>query len=45
MLKNMTADLDQQWQNEQDYAANVMTNAKATEAFPEFLERKGVAAE
>ncbi len=45
MLKNMTADLEQQWQNEQDYAKNVMTNAKATEAFPEFLERKGVAAE
>jgi enoyl-CoA hydratase len=45
LLRNMTADLDQQWTNEQEYAKNEMTNALATEAFPEFLARKGIAAD
>jgi enoyl-CoA hydratase/carnithine racemase len=45
MLQDMTADLEQQWHNEQNYARDIMPNAKATEAFPEFLARKGQAAE
>ncbi len=32
---------EQQWLEERDYTANVMKNAKAEEAFPEFIARKG----
>ena len=41
LLKDMNADLEQQWENEQNYARDIMPNASATEAFPEFLARKG----
>lgn len=41
LLQDMGADLDQQWQNEKNFARDVMPNAAATEAFPEFLARKG----
>ena len=41
ILQDMTANLEQQWENEQNYARDVMPNATATEALPEFLARKG----
>jgi len=41
LLQDMNADLEQQWENEQNYARDIMPNASATEAFPEFLARKG----
>lgn len=41
LLQDMTANLEEQWENEQNYARDVMPNAVATEAFPEFLARKG----
>jgi len=41
LLKHMGCDLEQQWANERDYTTNVARGAKADEAFPEFIARKG----
>jgi hypothetical protein len=41
LLNHMGCDLEQQWANERDYTTNVVRGAKADEAFPEFIARKG----
>jgi enoyl-CoA hydratase len=41
LLQDMGQDLAQQWQNERDYTTHVARPAKAEEAFPEFIARKG----
>lgn len=41
LLKDMGCDLEQQWANERDYTTHVVRGAKADEAFPEFIARKG----
>src|SRR4051812_7824000 len=41
LLKQMAEDLEAQWQEERDFARNEFENAKAEEAFPEFIARKG----
>jgi enoyl-CoA hydratase/carnithine racemase len=41
MLQDMGAPLEEQWANERAYTANVMRGAKAEDAFPEFIARKG----
>ena len=41
MLKQMSQDLEAQWQAELDFARTEFRNAKAEEAFPEFIARKG----
>jgi enoyl-CoA hydratase len=41
LLKHMGRDLEQQWAAERDYTTNVVRGAKAEEAFPEFIARKG----
>jgi hypothetical protein len=43
MLKQMAQDLEAQWDSERRYTTEVMRNAKAREAFPEFIARKGIA--
>ena len=43
MLKQMTQDLEQQFATEHDYTTRVMRGAKAKDAFPEFIARKGLA--
>ncbi len=43
MLKQMAQDLEEQFDAEQDYAKNVMRGAKAKDAFPDFITRKGIA--
>ena len=42
MLQQMTQDLEAQWDAERRYTTEVMRNAKAAEAFPEFMARKGI---
>ena len=42
MLQQMTMDLEAQWDAERRYTTTVMRNAKAKEAFPEFIARKGI---
>src|SRR6202023_1347426 len=42
LLKQMTQDLEAQWDEERRYTTQVMRNAKAKEAFPEFMPRKGI---
>src|SRR5215207_9474658 len=42
MLKQMTQDLEQQWDEERRFTTEVVRNAKAAEAFPEFMARKGI---
>ena len=42
MLKQMVQDVEQQWDEERRYTTEVMRNAKAKEAFPEFIARKGI---
>jgi enoyl-CoA hydratase len=44
MLEQMALDLEAQFDAEQNYAKNVMRNAKAKDAFPEFMARKGLKA-
>lgn len=44
MLEQMALGLEAQFDAEQNYAKNVMRNAKAKDAFPEFMERKGLKA-
>ena len=41
MLEHMGKTLEEQWTNERDYTTNVMRGAKAEDAFPEFIARKG----
>ena len=43
MLKQMAMNLEDQFKLEKDYGRNVMRGAKAKDAFPEFMERKGLA--
>jgi hypothetical protein len=44
MLQQMTMGLEEQFNAEQDYAKHVMRGAKAKDAFPEFIARKGLPA-
>jgi len=41
LLKDMGRNLEEQWVNERDYTTNVARGAKAEQAFPEFIARKG----
>jgi enoyl-CoA hydratase/carnithine racemase len=41
LLKQMTQDLEQQWLEERDFTTHVVRGARAEEAFPEFIARKG----
>jgi enoyl-CoA hydratase/carnithine racemase len=41
MLQHMGCDLEKQWANEQDYTRNVVRGARADDAFPDFIARKG----
>jgi enoyl-CoA hydratase/carnithine racemase len=41
LLKHMGCNLEEQWANEQDYTRHVVRGARAEEAFPEFIARKG----
>jgi enoyl-CoA hydratase len=43
MLKQMTQDMEQQFDAEHEYTTNVLRGAKARDAFPEFIARKGLA--
>jgi enoyl-CoA hydratase len=43
MLQQMTQNLQEQFNTEKDYGKNVMRGAKAKDAFPEFIQRKGLA--
>ena len=42
MLRQMTQDLEAQWDEERRFTTEVVRNAKAKEAFPEFIARKGI---
>jgi enoyl-CoA hydratase/carnithine racemase len=44
MLKQMTQSLEEQFEEENNYGKNVMRGAKAKDAFPEFMARKGLKA-
>jgi len=44
MLKQMAQNLEQQYQAEIDYTTNVLRGAKAKDAFPDFIARKGLSA-
>jgi len=41
LLQNLNGSLIEQWRNEKDFARYVMPNAKAEDAFPDFIARKG----
>ena len=41
LLKQMAQQLEEQWQEERDFARNEFENAKAEDAFPEFIARRG----
>ena len=41
LLKHMGCSLEEQWANELDYTRHVVRGARAEEAFPEFIARKG----
>jgi enoyl-CoA hydratase/carnithine racemase len=41
LLEHMGCNLEEQWANELDYTHNVVRGARAEEAFPEFIARKG----
>jgi enoyl-CoA hydratase len=43
MLKQMAQGLEEQFNAEQEYTKNVLRGAKAKDAFPEFITRKGLA--
>ena len=45
LLKQMTQSVEQQWDEERRFTTEVMRNAKAKEAFPEFIARKGIPVE
>lgn len=42
MLRQMTQSVEQQWDEERRFTTEVVRNAKAKEAFPEFIARKGI---
>jgi enoyl-CoA hydratase/carnithine racemase len=42
MLKQMAQDLEHQFESERDYTRDVLRGAKARDAFPEFIARKGL---
>jgi enoyl-CoA hydratase len=42
LLKQMTQSVEEQWDEERRYTTEIMRNAKAKEAFPEFIARKGI---
>ncbi len=42
LLRQMTQDLEAQWDEERRFTTEVVRNAKAREAFPEFIARKGI---
>jgi enoyl-CoA hydratase len=41
LLKQMRQNLEQQWTEEREYTVHVVRGARAEEAFPEFIARKG----
>jgi enoyl-CoA hydratase/carnithine racemase len=41
LLQHMGCTLEEQWQNEMHYTRNVVRGAKADDAFPDFIARKG----
>ncbi|MND02772.1 hypothetical protein D3C83_222730 [compost metagenome] len=43
MLKQMAQRLEDQFNAEQEYTKTVLRGAKAKDAFPEFIARKGLA--
>ncbi|MES2564722.1 MAG: enoyl-CoA hydratase/isomerase family protein [Pseudomonadota bacterium] len=43
MLQQMTQGLEEQFETEHEYGKSVMRGAKAKDAFPEFISRKGLA--
>jgi len=43
MLKQMTQGLEEQFDAEHEYTTHVLRGAKARDAFPEFIKRKGLA--
>ena len=43
MLKQMTQGLEAQFDAEHEYTTHVLRGAKAKDAFPEFMARKGLA--
>jgi enoyl-CoA hydratase len=43
MLKQMGKELEEQYRLEHEYTTNVLRGAKAKDAFPEFIARKGLA--
>src|SRR6266536_1774763 len=45
LLKQMNQDLEAQWDEERRFTTEVVRNAKAREAFPEFMARKGIPVE
>jgi enoyl-CoA hydratase/carnithine racemase len=42
LLRQMTQSVEEQWDEERRFTTEVMRNAKAKEAFPEFIARKGI---
>jgi enoyl-CoA hydratase/carnithine racemase len=44
LMKQLGEGLEAQWEAEHDYTTNTMRGAKARDAFPEFLARKGISA-
>jgi 2-(1,2-epoxy-1,2-dihydrophenyl)acetyl-CoA isomerase len=42
MLRQMTQNLEEQYETEHEYTTNVLRGAKAKDAFPEFIQRKGL---
>jgi hypothetical protein len=43
MLKQMTQNLEEQFNAEHEYTTRVLRGAKAKDAFPEFIKKKGLA--
>jgi hypothetical protein len=41
LLRQLGDGLEAQWAAEKDYTTHVMRGARAAEAFPEFIARKG----
>ncbi|MCG8543433.1 MAG: enoyl-CoA hydratase/isomerase family protein [Alphaproteobacteria bacterium] len=41
LLRDLGENLESQWANEKDYTTNVLPGAKAEDAFPEFIARRG----
>jgi hypothetical protein len=41
LLKQMTQSLEEQWSEERHFTTHVVRGARAEEAFPEFIARRG----